>query len=99
MIDPIPHKSPKTSLLQVLAAEAESKRLVAESQGEAASLAALQDAAGGDLDKAMQLLLLSKYWRTQAALAQSENTKVLFFPSKATVPLTYEGLKDILTNE
>ena len=35
----------------------------------------------------------------QAALAASENTKVLFFPSKATAPLTYEGLKDIVTSE
>lgn len=32
-------------------------------------------------------------------LAKSNNTKVLFFPSKATVPLTYEGLKDVLTVE
>ena len=47
----------------------------------------------------MQLLLLSKYWNTQASLASSDNAKVLFYPSKATVPLTYEGLREIVMNE
>ena len=84
---------------KILEADAEAKRLLAESEGEARSLEALAQATGGDLDRAMQVLLLSKYWRTQAALAASDNTKVLFFPSKATVPLTYEGLKDIVTSE
>ena len=79
--------------------EAEAKRLIAESDGEAQSLEAIQKATGGDLDKAMQILLLSKYWRTQASLASSENTKVLFYPSKATVPLTYEGLKELVSSE
>ena len=27
----------------------------------------------------MQVLLLSRYWTTQAELAQSDNTKVLFY--------------------
>lgn len=84
---------------KILQAEAEAKRLVSESEGEASSLRALQEATGGDLDAAMQLLLLSKYWRTQAALASSDNAKVLFYPSKATVPLTYEGLKELVTTE
>lgn len=120
---------------KVLAADAEAKRLIAESEGEARSLEKIAEATvgatparvaaavrragilapsrltrvhlprvrsaaqGGDLDKAMQILLLSKYWRTQAALAQSNNAKVLFFPSKATVPLTYEGLREIVTSE
>ena len=43
-----------------------------------------------------QVLLLSKYWETQGALATSDNAKVLFFPPKATVPLTYEGLKEVV---
>ena len=46
-----------------------------------------------------QVLLLSKYWETQSALAQSDNAKVLFYPSKATVPLTFEGLREVLVNE
>ena len=43
-----------------------------------------------------EVLLLSKYWETQGALATSDNAKVLFFPPKATVPLTYEGLKEVV---
>ena len=47
----------------------------------------------------MQVLLLSKYWSAQSKIAQSENTKVLFFPSKATVPVTYEGLRELVSSE
>lgn len=46
-----------------------------------------------------QVLLLSKYWTTQAGLASSENAKVLFYPSKATVPVSVEGLREMLGNE
>jgi len=46
----------------LLQAEAEAKRNLLESEGEAKSLNALAEATGGDLDRAMQLLLLSKYW-------------------------------------
>ena len=38
-----------------------------------------------------QVLQLSKYWSAQSDLAASDNTKVLFYPSKATVPVTVEG--------
>ena len=63
------------------------------------SLEKLQEAAGGDVEKAMQVLLLSRYWTTQAELAASENTKVLFYPSKATVPVSVEGLREMLGKE
>lgn len=46
---------------KILAAEAEAKRLVAESGGEATALLEIAKATDGDLDKAMQILLLSKY--------------------------------------
>jgi len=83
----------------ILAAEAEAKRLQVVSSGEAQSLAKIAEQTGGDLDRAMQILLLSRYWNVQGELAQSENTKVLFFPSKATVPVTYEGLRELVTSE
>jgi len=82
-----------------LRAAAESRRLELESEGAAKSLRILADAAGGNVDAAMQVLLLSKYWETQSALAESDNTKVLFYPSKATVPLTFEGLRDLVQSE
>ena len=61
---------------KVLAAEAEATRIETVAKAEAASLATLADAFGGDQEKAMQVQLLYKYWLTQAALANSENTKV-----------------------
>lgn len=83
----------------IIEAEAEARRLQLVSAGEAESLAKLAEATEGSLDKAMQVLLLSRYWTTQKELANSENTKVLFFPSKATVPVTYEGLRELVTSE
>ena len=84
---------------KVLAAEAEATRLETVARGEAASLTTLVEAFGGDQDKAMQMLLLTKYWTTQAALAKSDNTKVLFYPSKATVPVSVEGLREMISAE
>ncbi|CAM9819494.1 unnamed protein product [Heterosigma akashiwo] len=40
--------------------------------------------------------MLRAYLETQTQLAKSSNTKVLMFPTKETVPLTYEGLQSIL---
>ena len=83
----------------VLEAQAEARRLQLTAEGEAKSLAELAAATGGDVDKAMQVLLLSRYWTTQAQLAASDNTKVLFYPSKATVPVTVDALRDMLSAE
>jgi len=81
-----------------LRAEAEAARLRLESEGSAAALGVLAGSAGG-VDAAMQILMLSKYWETQGSLAASDNTKVLMFPSKATVPLSYEALREVVSNE
>merc|ERR1719487_1887938 len=83
----------------VLEAEADKKRLQLTAEGDAQSLKTLLEATGGDMDRAMQVLLLSRYWTTQASLAQSDDTKVLFYPSKATVPLSVDGLREALGNE
>merc|ERR1712070_76761 len=82
-----------------LKAAAESRRLELESEGAAKSLRILTDAAGGNVDAAMQILLLNKYWDTEGALAESDNAKVLFYPSKASVPVTFEGLRELVQNE
>ena len=84
---------------KVLAAEAEATRMQTAAKAEAASLTTLAESLGGDTDKALQVLLLSKYWNTQSALAKSDNTKVLFYPSKATVPVSVEGLREMLMAE
>lgn len=81
-----------------LQAEAEASRLETVAEGEARSLKKLTEAMG-DKDYAVQIALLSKYWKTQAELASSDNAKVLFYPSKATVPISVEGLRDMLVSE
>ena len=81
----------------ILTAQAEARRLTLTAEGEALSLAELSKATGGDVEKAMQVMLLSRYWNTQAKLAASDNTKVLFYPSKATVPVSVEGLREMLS--
>ena len=83
----------------VLKAEAQKKRQQLIAEGEAESLKTLTAAMGGDVEKAMQVLLLSKYWTTQASLANSDNAKVLFYPSKATVPVSVEGLREMIGAE
>ena len=83
----------------VLTAQAEAQRLQITAEGEAKSLQELTNATGGDVEKAMQVLLLSRYWSTQASLAASDNTKVLFYPSKATVPVSVDGLREMLGAE
>lgn len=83
----------------LLAAEADRASAVLRAEGEATSLRTLAEASGGDVEKGLQVLLLDKYWSTQAKLAASENTKVLFYPSKATVPVSVEGLREMLGSE
>jgi len=83
----------------VLEAQAEARRLEIVAEGEALSLKQLAAATGDDVEKAMQVMLLSRYWSTQASLAESPNTKVLFYPSKATVPVSVEGLREMLSAE
>jgi len=51
---------------------------------------------GDDTDKALQLIMLARYMETQAKFASSEGSKVLMFPTKDCVPLTYGGLQSLL---
>lgn len=93
----------------VLAAEAESERLKLEAEGIQRSIETITNAVvaakdkdngkkAGDsaADAAIQMLMLVRYMETQAKFAGGEGTKVLMFPSKDTVPLTYEGLQNLL---
>lgn len=59
---------------------------------------------GGNREKesvegAIQFLSLIRYLETQARFASSDSTKVLMFPSKNTLPMTYGGLKFLLDND
>lgn len=86
----------------ILAAEGEAERSHTEARGQALAfrtlLAALahDDANEAAKQLAIQVLMLRAYLETQTQLAKSSNTKVLMFPTKETVPLTYEGLQSIL---
>jgi hypothetical protein len=85
----------------VLMAEAECKRLRLEAEGICLSLQAMVKgiSGGGDkesVDAALQMLLYVRYMETQSKFAESKGTKVLMFPSKDTVPLTYEGLSGLM---
>lgn len=90
----------------LLAAEAESERLRIEAIGtqlsiekiaKAISTATANEKGGKDaVDAALQMIMLVRYMETQAKFAGGNGTKVLMFPSKDTVPLTYDGLKNIL---
>ena len=82
-----------------LRAEAEARRLETEAEGLAKALETIKASAGGDdggTSAALQVMMLTKYLETQGALASSPNAKTLFFPSKASVPLTFEGLREII---
>ena len=95
----------------ILAAEAEAERQKLEAEGIYAaiqSIAAAIASAGGTYRKqnglpsesavkdALQLLAWVRYMETQAKFASSDGTKVLMFPTKDSIPLTYEGLNSLL---
>ena len=44
----------------------------------------------------VQILMLREYLEAQTKFAGNNSTKVLLFPTKDTVHLTYGGLKDML---
>ena len=50
------------------------------------------------MEATLQVIMLRSYLEAQMAFASSQNnqTKVLMFPTKDTVPLSYTGLKDML---
>lgn len=91
---------------QILAAEGEMKRQLLEAQGVEAAMMTLRRALSSStgergLDSvevirdSLQLLSLIRYLEAQAKFAQSDGTKVLMFPSKDSVPLTYDGIQSI----
>lgn len=51
------------------------------------------------LQIAVQFLTVIRYLETHAKFADSDSTKVLMFPSKNSLPLTYGGLKFLLEDE
>ena len=99
----------QTVLLQAQA-EAERQKLEANGLQTAISIVAktLSDAYGPGYDGgaskesvegAIQFLSLIRYLETQSKFASNEGTKVLMFPSKNTLPLTYGGLQFLLDGE
>eukprot|EP00588_Corethron_pennatum_P001032 CAMPEP_0194286648 /NCGR_PEP_ID=MMETSP0169-20130528/32961_1 /TAXON_ID=218684 /ORGANISM="Corethron pennatum, Strain L29A3" /LENGTH=342 /DNA_ID=CAMNT_0039033135 /DNA_START=13 /DNA_END=1041 /DNA_ORIENTATION=- len=96
----------------VLLAQAEAERLRIEADGLKESIEriarAVETSAGGGrsdrgglpgkdaMDAALQLIMMTRYMETQAKFASSDGTKVLMFPTKESVPLTYEGLRGLL---
>ncbi len=95
----------------ILAAEAEAERQKLEAQGMNLAIQSVATAianTGGSyrnqngrpsenaVKDALQLLTLVRYLETQGKFASSDATKVLMFPTKDSIPLTYEGLNGLL---
>lgn len=90
----------------LLQAEAEKQRVQLEAEGMRHSIEIMANAVvsaqdGGKqtkdaVDAALQMLMLVRYMETQSKFADSNGTKVLMFPSKDSVPLTYDGLQNLL---
>ena len=51
------------------------------------------------VEGAVQFLSLIRYLEAQAKFAGSDSTKVLMFPNKSTLPMTYGGLQFLLGDE
>ncbi len=86
----------------ILRAQAEAERLRVEAEGFKNSINTISETLrqkGSDnaVDNAVQIVMMNKYLEAQAKFADSEGTKVLFFPTKDTVPITYEGIKSIMS--
>jgi len=90
-----------TSMVLLARAEAEKMRLEAAGYETAitqiANAIRVQNGVNKDgVDAALQLLMLGRYLETQAKFAASNGTKVLMFPTKDSLPLTYSGLESLL---
>jgi len=86
------------SISTMTAAIVKAKETVSKNIASGAILDHRDTKSSDPVDAVLQLLMLLKYMETQASFAGSGNnsTKVLMFPSKDTIPLTYEGLQSIL---
>jgi len=93
----------------VLAANAEKERQRIEAEGLKIAIETVASAIGKGMEKgrgqpdqrecigkAMEFLALIRYMETQAKFAGGEGTKVLMFPSKDCLPITYEGIQGLL---
>lgn len=90
----------------ILAAQGEAQKLTLEAVGTKQAIetisAALAAAASSSeegkaaVEGAMQLLMFERYMTTQATFAAGNNTKVLMFPTKDSIPLTHESVRPLL---
>mmetsp|Transcript_9378 Transcript_9378/g.13479 ORF Transcript_9378/g.13479 Transcript_9378/m.13479 type:complete len:215 (-) Transcript_9378:26-670(-) len=87
-------------------AKAEARRSILEAEGTqsairsmAKSIADMSGERSGtkSTDAALQLMLMNRYMQAQEKLANSDNTKVLMFPTKDSIPITYGNIEHILT--
>lgn len=84
-------------------AEAEATRLRLEAEGIRQSLEVIAGALGDSqtdsktaVDKATQLIMMNRYLEAQSQVAKSPGAKVLMFPTKDSLPITYESLNSLL---
>jgi len=89
----------------VLASKAEAERQEIEAEGIKLAIEKVAKAISlngqinqNDVKDALQLLTFVRYMETQGKFATSEGTKVLMFPTKDSLPLTYEGLNSLMEN-
>jgi len=93
----------------ILDSEAEAKRQSLEAEGIQLAIRKIAEAIatsnggnkGGQVGEkamkdALQLLSLVRYMETQGKFASSNGTKVLLFPTRDSLPLTYEGLSSLM---
>jgi regulator of protease activity HflC (stomatin/prohibitin superfamily) len=88
-------------------AQAEATRLQTEAEGIQKSILAIaaaikdesnksENATTEAIDKAVQVMMLNRYLEAQSKVAESPGAKVLMFPTKDSMPITYEGLQSLL---
>lgn len=82
-------------------AEAEAMRVRKEAEGLRHAIETIAHAIGNQsdddgIDKAVQLLMLNRYLEAQTKVANSPGSKILMFPTKDSLPITYEGLQSLL---
>lgn len=89
----------------ILAAQGEAERLRLQATGTKTAIEtvaqALADARGKDktMEAALQLLMFDRYMETQAKFAMGNNSKVLMFPTKDSIPLAHESLRGVFPLE
>lgn len=85
----------ESRVMEVMA-QAKSEKMRIEAQGMKSALDELARDYSESSDAALQALLLKEYMETQAKFAASDATKVYMFPTKDSIPLSYQGLSSLL---